>query len=159
MKHLILPVLAAAVLLTGCKNNNSPSPTTTTSTATTTSTTSTTTTTTTTTTVPGATTFSLTGTVTANIGSTPVADAEIEILDGPNAGKTTRTSAAGAYSFAGLPAGTFTIRVRARSVPNQMAEAPLTLHVRSYSGFGIALGTPQVAADASTTSETANPEE
>src|SRR5258706_1146108 len=42
-----------------------------------------------------------------------------------------------------------TVRVRAKSVPTQGAEAPLMLHVRSFSGFGIALGTPNVTPDTS----------
>jgi hypothetical protein len=36
------------------------------------------------------------------------------------------------------------VRIRAKSAPNQGVEAPMTLSVRAYSGFGIALGTPRI---------------
>lgn len=37
-----------------------------------------------------------------------------------------------------------TVRVRAKSKPNEPVEAQVKLHVLSYSGFGLALGTPRI---------------
>jgi hypothetical protein len=61
---------------------------------------------------PIATTYSLTGTVTSTAGG-GIAGATVRILDGANAGKSTTTSASGAYSFTGLAVAGQTVNASA----------------------------------------------
>lgn len=60
---------------------------------------------------PTSSTFTLTGLVVDENGQT-VAGATVTVLDGPSANRSTTTDTAGRYSFTGLSAGGFTVRVR-----------------------------------------------
>ncbi len=60
---------------------------------------------------PTPSTFTLTGLVVDEAG-TAVAGASVSVLDGANANRSTTTDAAGRYTFTGLSAGGFTVRVR-----------------------------------------------
>ncbi|MCL4814501.1 MAG: carboxypeptidase regulatory-like domain-containing protein [Vicinamibacteraceae bacterium] len=64
---------------------------------------------------PAPTTFSLSGKVTetAPTSSTPIAGARVSIGDGPNAGRSTTTDAAGTYTFASLERSGFTVTASA----------------------------------------------
>jgi hypothetical protein len=59
------------------------------------------------------TTFSATGAVVEESTNQPISGAELEILNGPNAGRTFQTDSAGLYSITGLSPGSFTVRFRA----------------------------------------------
>lgn len=104
-------ILAIAVVLAGCGNDNGPSNTTTTTTTSTTPVATTTSTVATTTTVP--TSFTVTGTISDATDNQPVGTAaEIEFLTGPRAGQKV-AAVNSVYTITGLSAGSFTMRVRA----------------------------------------------
>lgn len=86
---------------------------------------SSTSTSTTTTTAPPATTFTLSGTITSAAGG-GLNGATITIADGPNAGKATQTSAAGAYSFSGLTQSGFTVTISASGFVSVVRAITLT---------------------------------
>lgn len=89
-------LLVAGLLLVGCGGGNSASSTPTGPTSAPT---------------PTPSTFTLTGLV-VDEASLAVAGASVTVLDGANANSTTTTDAAGRYTFTGLSAGGFTVRVR-----------------------------------------------
>ena len=65
------------------------------------------------TTPPVASTFSLTGTISFTGLGSGIPAASVTILDGPNAGRTTQTDNAGAYSFSGLTSAGFNVQISA----------------------------------------------
>jgi hypothetical protein len=68
-----------------------------------------------TTTTVAVSTFTVSGTITAELSGQPIANAEMEILDGVNAGRKFLTDGSGVYSAPSLPPGTFNARFRAVS--------------------------------------------
>jgi hypothetical protein len=56
-------------------------------------------------------TFTLNGTVSLSTTGTGASTASVTILDGPNAGRTTQTDAAGAYSLTGLRSAGFNVSI------------------------------------------------
>jgi hypothetical protein len=71
-------------------------------------------------------TLSLTGKVSDSITSTGVSGATITIIDGANAGKSTITDAAGAFSFIALQPSSFTVNVSANNYASQSRGVTLT---------------------------------
>jgi hypothetical protein len=99
----------------------------------------------TTTTPPAPTTFNLSGTITS-AGGGGIA-ATLNILDGPNAGRSATANSSGAYSFTGLTGGGFTIAITANGFVTQnrgvtlisdstLSVALLPSQVFSQSGVG-----------------------
>jgi Carboxypeptidase regulatory-like domain/Putative binding domain, N-terminal len=62
---------------------------------------------------PAPLTFTLSGTVSDEVSARMLAGGTVQILDGPNAGKTSSTDASGAYSLSGLMGGSFMLRAAA----------------------------------------------
>ncbi len=58
--------------------------------------------------------YTLSGTVTDESSARTVAGGTVQILDGPNAGKTSSTDGGGVYSLSGLAGGSFMLRATAR---------------------------------------------
>jgi hypothetical protein len=65
------------------------------------------------TTGPSASTYTLSGTVTSQANGAAISGATVQIMDGPNAGKTATTSSSGSYSITGLTTGGGTVRASA----------------------------------------------
>jgi hypothetical protein len=57
--------------------------------------------------------YTLSGTISEEGGSRMIAGGTVQILDGPNAGKTSSTDTGGAYSLPGLAGGSFMVRATA----------------------------------------------
>ncbi len=62
---------------------------------------------------PAATLFTLSGTISDEGSARMIAGGTVQILDGPDAGKTSGTDAGGAYSISGLTGGSFMVRASA----------------------------------------------
>jgi len=62
---------------------------------------------------PAPLTFTLSGTVSDEASARMLSGGTVQILDGPNAGKTSSTDAGGVYSLSGLTGGSFMLRVTA----------------------------------------------
>jgi Carboxypeptidase regulatory-like domain/Bacterial Ig-like domain (group 2) len=69
--------------------------------------------------------FRLSGVITDSGNQRGVEGVLVEILNGPDAGRSTRTDANGAYSFADVVAGTFTVRVSKQ--PYEAVERQVTV--------------------------------
>lgn len=63
--------------------------------------------------VPTASTFSLSGTISFTGVGSGIPSASVTILDGPNAGRSTQTDAAGAYGFSALTSAGFNVSISA----------------------------------------------
>ena len=85
--RVLLTLMAA--LHAGCGGSGSPAPT------------------------PTVTTFTITGQVVNAVNVAPITGANVEILDGPNAGKAATTDSNGRYSIGGVSIAGFTMRARA----------------------------------------------
>jgi hypothetical protein len=103
LKQLCAALLLIATIACGGNKGTAPSPSPTTTTPPTT-----------------ATTFSLSGKVTASGTLLAISGAQVSIIDGPNAGKSTTTDGSGSYTFAALQQSGFTVTV---SAPNYMSQS------------------------------------
>jgi hypothetical protein len=70
--------------------------------------------------------FSLDGQVTDSVTGAPISGAAVSIVDGPNAGKSTRTEALGTYSFIQLEQSGFTVQVSAANYLSESKGVTLT---------------------------------
>lgn len=77
-------------------------------------------------TAPSPSTFSLRGQVIDNTSFAAILDATVLIVDGPNAGKSATTDAAGSYSFTGLQQSGFTATASASNYTSQSKSVTLT---------------------------------
>ena len=77
-------------------------------------------------TTPSPTTFSLKGQVIDNTTFAGIAGASVLVVDGPNAGKSATTDAAGSYSFTGLQQSGFTANASASNYTSQSKSVTLT---------------------------------
>jgi hypothetical protein len=71
-------------------------------------------------------TFTLTGQVTNSTTQRNVGGAMVEVISGPNSGKSTTTDPNGRYELNGLVAGTFVVRVTASGFATQTSTVTLT---------------------------------
>jgi hypothetical protein len=72
--------------------------------------------------------FELTGTVRDAHVASPVSGVTLSAVDGPNAGKTTTTTADGRYTLGSLQHGTFTLRARHTSYDLHLQEVTITIN-------------------------------